>query len=87
MSQSMPGTTDEQSSDYVITAVPASLACIGDWSVADSPQNGKECLGQVYYEKGREEIRVGLTIPSSKQTGGNVLACVLLLSLWQVKIC
>jgi len=30
MSQSMPGTTDEQSSDYVITAVPASLACIGD---------------------------------------------------------
>jgi len=30
MSQSLPCTRDEQSSDYVITAVPANLPHIGD---------------------------------------------------------
>jgi len=30
LSQSLPCTTNEQSSDYVITAVPANLARIGD---------------------------------------------------------
>jgi hypothetical protein len=36
----------------------------------------KNAWARFIMRKGGRKLRVGLTIPSSKQTGGNVLACV-----------